>query len=124
MHNWCEYKGAVALIKDGYYLFIERKNGKPTDGIPISNTKNVYDKLKRTQLQLVSVLLFDGTEPMELEYVLENRPTFNDIFIKLKDLDLITIGDANLEEVNIINLFDDNSFFGIFKELMEQITLK
>lgn len=124
MKDWCEYKGVVALIKGDYYLFMERKNGEPTDSIPISNTNNVYSKLKNTQLQLVSVLLFDGTEPMELEYILENRPNFEDIFIKIKDLDLITIIDnTEIKEVNIINLINDNSFYDIFKELMEQITL-
>jgi hypothetical protein len=124
MNKNYEYKGVVVLMDNNFYLFIEKDNGQPTDGISISNTNNIYDYLKRTQIQMVSVLLLDGTEPMELEDVLQNRPKFEDIFFKIKDYDLITIGDANLEEIKISDLFTNNDFVGVFKDVMKQFNLK
>lgn len=114
------YKGVVAKLLDGLYLFIERDSLDPCNGIPITDFKNIYRHLRKSQLQSVKVWLYDGSELLELEEVLENRPYFEDVFIKLKDADLITMSDAGGQEIKIQKIIEEESFVDVFKELMEQ----
>lgn len=114
------YRGTVVKLLDGLYLFIERDNLNPSNGIPITDFKDIYRYLRKSQLQTVKVWLYDGSELLELEEVLDYRPYFEDVFIKLKDVDLITMSDADGQEIKIQEIIEEESFVDIFKELMEQ----
>jgi hypothetical protein len=88
------YDGIVAKLVGKLYLFVlNPEDDKMTDGMNISEHK-CYKDLKSDQLWVVNVEFYDGTLKLEKidlnEYIYGNSYGDNDIFIKIKDVQLFT----------------------------------
>lgn len=88
------YDGIVVKLSNKLYLFIlNPEDNKMTDGMNISEHK-CYKDLKNEQLWVVDVEFYDGTlklEKLDLnEYIYGDSYGDNNIFIKIKDVQLFT----------------------------------
>lgn len=100
-----EYYGVMIRLESNNYLFILRENGLLTNGISVSGKYVSYESLLPEQLALVHCKLYDGTELMNLEKILETND-FENIFFKLLKLGVITAmdGETPMEVKQLIKL--------------------
>lgn len=83
-----EYRGLV--VKDENekcLLFFEIQKGKISDGLPITDSQDIYKFLNEKQISLCTIQFCDGTEPKSFEYFKDLR----DIFFRIKDITVLSL---------------------------------
>lgn len=127
------YDGVIGKIfnegEDKIFLFL-LEDKKVKDGINISDDSDIYQNLSYDTLQVVDVILKDGTIDADInldDFILGKYGQY-DIFIHIKDVMTFKLGKKDINDditkKSIENVILDGEFDDIVNECLEMSKIK
>ena len=102
-----------------FLFLIDPKDNTLKDGVNISDDTNIYEKLSYDTIQVVEVLLKDGTidADIDLDAFVNGEYGLYDIFIHIKDITSFKLGKKNENKIIQSNTIEQVIYDGEFQDI-------
>jgi len=117
------YKVAVVKVDDDktlIHVFVQLRDGTICDNsIGMTDHEGVYEHFDECDIGLGWMYVADGTEPVDLEDMLSDNPSFDNIFFNIKDAKKACVFDVKNDRVPVTKIMETEELNTVLLELFD-----